>query len=75
MTLTGNVILRDDGGLSHHAYALFAYQGKDRQRIAAGHLKSSTVLYTTEIELRPVEGGVIGASLDPETSTCFWVFK
>ena len=75
VTLTGNLILRDDGELSHHVHALFAYQGADGQRIAAGHLKSSTVLYTAEIELRPVEGGAIGASLDPETGTCFWTFK
>ena len=75
VSLTGNIILRENGELSYHAHALFAYQGADGQCIAAGHLKSSTVLYTAEIELRPVEGGVIGASLDPETNTCFWEFR
>jgi len=75
VSLTGNVILRDDGELSHHVHALFAYQGADGQRIAAGHLKSSTVLYTAEIELRPVEGGVIGAALNQETGTYFWSFE
>ena len=74
VSLAGNVISRGDGELSHHAHALFAYRDQGGQRIAAGHLKSSTVLYTAEIELRPVEGGVIGASLDPETGTCFWSF-
>ena len=74
VSLTGNVISRGDGELSHHVHALFAYQAEDGQRIAAGHLKSSTVLYTAEIELRCVEGGVIGAALDPETGTCFWDF-
>ena len=75
VSLTGNVILRDDGELSHHAHALFSYQGADGQRIAAGHLKSTTVLYTAEIELRPVEGGVIGAALNSETGTYFWDFR
>ena len=75
VSLTGNVIARDDGELSHHAHALFAYQGDDGQRIAAGHLKSTTVLFTAEIELRPVEGGVIGASLNHETGTYFWEFR
>ena len=75
VSLTGNVILREDGELSHHVHALFAYQGADGQCIAAGHLKSSTVLYTAEVELRPVEGGVIGAALNQETGTYFWSFQ
>ena len=75
VSLTGNVILREDGELSHHVHALFAYQGTDGQRIAAGHLKSSTVLYTAEVELRPVEDGVIGAALNQETGTFFWSFE
>ena len=74
VALTGNVVMRGDSQLSHHVHALFAYQGAGGQRIAAGHLKSATVLYTAEIELRPVEGGVIGASLDVETGTYFWEF-
>ena len=75
VALTGNVILRDDGESPYHAHALFAYQGTEGPRIAAGHLKSSTVLYTAEIELRPVEGGVIGASLNLDTNTFFWGFR
>ena len=74
VSLMGNVIQRDDGNRSYHAHALFAYQDAGEQRIAAGHLKSSTVLYTAEIELRPVAGGVIGASLNTETNTYFWGF-
>ena len=72
--LTGNVISCADGSLSHHAHALFAYQADGHQRILAGHLKSTTVLYTAEIELRPVVGGVIGAQLNDETGTNFWAF-
>ena len=33
------------------------------------------VLYTAEIELRPVINGVIGRKYDPETGTGFWDFK
>ena len=40
-----------------------------------GHLKSTTVLYTAEIELRPTIGGAIGRKFDPETGTGFWNFK
>jgi len=38
-----------------------------------GHLKETVVLYTAEIELRPVDG-IIGRKLDPETGTGFWSF-
>ena len=75
VSLTGNLIQKDDGELSHHVHALFAYQCDGEPRIAAGHLKSTTVLYTAEIELRPVEGGVIGASLNLDTNTYFWGFR
>ena len=44
-------------------------------RMAGGHLKSTTVLYTAEIELRPTIGGSIGRKFDPETGTGFWDFK
>ena len=74
VNVTGNVITGAEG-LSYHAHALFAYHEGDVQRIAAGHLKSTTVLYTAELELRPVEGGVIGAARDAETGTSFWCFE
>ena len=73
VSLMGNVISQDDGALSHHVHALFAYHDENgQQRIAAGHLKSTTVLYTAEIELRPVIGGTIGATYNAETNTKFW---
>lgn len=43
--------------------------------LAAGHIKSLTVLYTAEIELRPVIGGTIHRKYDPETGTGFWDFE
>ena len=43
--------------------------------MAAGHIKSMTVLYTAEIELRPVIGEVISIKHDPETGTGFWNFE
>lgn len=74
VSLNGNVIAGDDGALHHHAHALFAYREDGEPRIAAGHLDETTVLYTAEIELRPVAGGTIGAELNEETGTCFWKF-
>ena len=86
VSLNGNVVRDDDGKLFHHTHALFSFK-KDGQhglratllpsggRMAGGHPKTTTVLYTAEIELRPTVGGAIGRKFDPETGTGFWEFK
>ncbi|MDO4806731.1 MAG: DUF296 domain-containing protein [Coriobacteriales bacterium] len=74
VSLTGNVISDDEGGLCHHTHAVFAFKDGESHRMAAGHIKSITVLYTAEIELRPVMDGTIKKRYDPETGTGFWSF-
>lgn len=73
INVTGNVVSEDDQ-LFHHTHAVFSYKDESEHRMAAGHMKSMTVLYTAEIELRPVIGGVISRKHDPETGTGFWSF-
>ena len=73
INITGN-IFTDKGQLFHHAHAIFSYKDNTEHKIAAGHMKAATVLYTAEIELRPVIGGVIKRKHDPETGTGFWDF-
>ena len=74
VSLNGNVISDDNGQLFHHTHALFTYKKDGEHRITGGHLKSTTVLYTAEIELRPTIGGSIGRKHDPVTGTGFWDF-
>ena len=74
-SLNGNVISNDQGELNYHAHAAFAYKDGGEHHVAAGHVKSITISYTGEIELRPVIGGVIGMQHDPETGTGFWSFR
>lgn len=75
VSLMGNVVTGEDGQLYHHTHALFSYVENAQHRALGGHLRSSVVLYTAEIELRPVEGGAIGRRRDPETGTGFWSFE
>lgn len=75
VSMNGNVVSDDDGQLCHHTHALFTNKRDGQHGIAGGHLKSTTVLYTAEIELRPTVGGAIGRKFDPETGTGFWKFK
>lgn len=74
VSFIGNVISDDDGELYHHTHVAYSYFKDGEHGMIAGHLKSSTVLYTAEIELRPVKGGVIGRKLSPETGTGLWKF-
>ena len=74
VSLTGNIVSNDQGELNHHTHATLAYKDGDEHRIAAGHIKSITISYTGEIEIRPVIGGTIRMQHDPETGTAFWSF-
>ena len=74
VSLSGNVITDENDELYLHTHAAFAYKEDGRHLFAAGHIKSITVLYTGEIELRPVIGGKIFKKFDPETGTGFWSF-
>lgn len=73
INVTGNIVF-DDEGLFHHTHAVFSYKDGLEHKMSAGHIKSITVLYTAEIELRPVIGDMIGRKYDPETGTGFWSF-
>ena len=75
VSLNGNVVTDDDGQLFHHTHALYTFKKDGRHGIRGGHLKSTTVLYTAEIELRPTVGGAVGRKFDPETGTGFCDFK
>jgi predicted DNA-binding protein with PD1-like motif len=75
VSLTGNVISDDQQKLYHHTHAVFSYKDGERHCVAAGHMKSITILYTAEIELRPVVGGSIGRQFNPDTGTGFWKFE
>lgn len=72
VSLTGNVVTDEKGEIYHHTHAVFAYKEGEKHRIDAGHIKEITVSYTAEIEIRPVVGGTIGRTFDPETGTGFW---
>lgn len=73
-SMNGNVVSAQNGELEHHTHAVFAYKSGDEHLMCGGHLKSATVLYTAEIELRPVIGGTIKRKFDEETGTGFWDF-
>lgn len=74
ISLIGNVVTDENGNQFHHTHAMFSFVENGVHGTAGGHIKSVTVLYTAEIELRPVIGGAISRKPDPETGTGFWSF-
>ena len=74
VSLNGNIVSDESGKLYHHTHAAFAYKENNEHLMDAGHIKSVVVLYTAEIELRPVVGGIIRRKYDSETGTGFWDF-
>ena len=74
VSLTGNIVSDDDESYFLHFLVVFFYKEEGEHHVAAGHIKSIEVLYTAEIELRPVIEGRIRRKYDPETGTGFWDF-
>ena len=75
VSMNGNIVSDTAGERYHHTHAVFSFRADGQHRMAGGHMKSITVLYTAEIELRPVLGGTIMRKRDEETGTGFWDFS
>ena len=75
INITGNIVSDEEDVLYHHTHAIFSYINNDGHKMAGGHISSARVLYTAEIEMRPVIGSVIRRKYDPETGTGFWNFE
>lgn len=75
VSLNGSVTKNEQGEYYHHTHGLFSYKVGGNHAVSGGHIKSVEVLYTAEIELRPVTGGEIKRKFDPETGTGFWSFE
>ncbi|MBO4897826.1 MAG: DUF296 domain-containing protein [Clostridia bacterium] len=75
VSMNGNVLKDENGDYCHHTHAMFSFKENGEHKQAGGHMKSATVLYTAEIEIRPTVGGIIKKKFDPETGTGFWSFE
>lgn len=75
ITINGNVVTDEAGEYFHHTHAVYSYKDGEEHKMAAGHISATTVLYTAEIEIRPVIDGTIRRKYDEETGTGFWDFN
>ena len=73
ISLDGNISCDDNDKIEHHTHAMFSYLDKNKvPQFLGGHLLSATVLYTAEIEIRPVQNGVIKRKKDEITGITVW---
>ena len=75
VSMQGSITLDENDDLYHHTHAVFSYKENGEHKTVGGHIKSIRVLYTAEIELRPVSCGLIKRKTDAETGTGFWDFS
>lgn len=72
-SLIGNISADDNDEIFHHTHAMFTYHDESYNlATTGGHLLSATVLYTAEIEIRPVQNGVIRRKQDEITDITVW---
>lgn len=73
ISLNGNISSDDNDNIEHHTHAMFSYLDKNNEpKFLGGHLLEATVLYTAEIEIRPVQDGLIGRKQDKVTGITVW---
>ena len=72
-SLNGNISADENDNIFHHTHAMFTFHDADYSLLTTGgHLLSATVLYTVEIEIRPVQNGVIRRKTDELTGITVW---
>ena len=73
ISLNGNISSDDNNNIEHHTHAMFSYLDENKEpKFLGGHLLKATVLYTAEIEIKPVQGGVIRRKQDEATGIIVW---
>jgi hypothetical protein len=75
VSLNGNISSDDENNLFEHTHALFSYLDESgKPSVIGGHLKKATILYTGEIEIRPIKNGVIKRQKDKFSEITVWKF-
>lgn len=72
ISINGNVISDSNDDLYEHTHALFSYLENDEVKFIGGHLLSAVVSFTAEIEIKPVQNGVIRRKQDEVMKIPVW---
>jgi predicted DNA-binding protein with PD1-like motif len=76
ISLIGNISADNNDEIFHHTHAMFSFHDeKYNLATTGGHLLSAKVLYTAEIEIKPVQNGVIRRKQNELTGITVWDLK
>jgi len=72
ISINGNISANDSDEIFEHTHAMFSYLEDGEVKFLGGHLARAVVSYTAEIEIRPVQNGVIRRKPDEITGITVW---
>lgn len=75
ISIIGNISANDNNEIFEHTHAMFSYLENGEVKFLGGHLTKAVVSYTAEIEIRPVQEGVIRRKQDELTGITVWNLK
>ena len=75
ISINGNISANDNNEIFEHTHAMFSYLENGEVKFLGGHLTKAVVSYTAEIEIRPVQNGVIRRKQDELTRITVWDLK
>ena len=75
ISINGNISANDNNEIFEHTHAMFSYLENNEVKFLGGHLTKAVVSYTAEIEIRPVQEGVIRRKQDELTGITVWDLK
>lgn len=74
--LNGNISADDNDKIYSHTHAMFSFlDEKGEIGLTGGHLIKAVILYTAEIEIKPVQNGIIRRKQDELTGITVWDFR
>ena len=75
ISINGNISANENNEIFEHTHAMFSYLEKGEVKFLGGHLTKAVVSYTAEIEIKPVQNGVIRRKQDELTGITVWDLK
>lgn len=72
ISINGNISANDNDEIFEHTHAMFSYLENGEVKFLGGHLARAVVSYTAEIEIKPVQKGVIRRKNDDNTGITVW---
>ena len=75
ISINGNISANDNNEIFEHTHAMISYLENGEVKFLGGHLTKAVVSYTAEIQIIPVQNGVIRRKQDELTGITVWDLK